>query len=141
LTSTVSINLFEFFFWIAHLSNPLFNDVFGANELLEVDSAITSGVDSLESLEVFESLSQSNQKDSELFLFNIVSSILGLSRDGVLGELEGSHDCWLRVEHILNLDNISDSFLGFGEGHITIAIVVEAFPVLLSHFNLIWICF
>ena len=108
---------------------------------MDVDSTITSRVNSLEGLEIFEALSQSNQEDSELLLLNIVGSVLGFSRKGILGELESPHDSWLSIEHIFKLDDISDSLFSFGERNISIAIVVKTFPVLLSHFNLIWICF
>jgi len=113
LSSAVSIDSVEFGFHIFDGSNPLFDNVLSTYELRQVDASIATGVYNLEGFPIFKSLFQRHQEDSELTLFNIISGVLVtlFARDGILGKLKSSHDCWLRFEKCFAMQNISQAFL------------------------------
>lgn len=105
---------------------------------MNIDSSITSRVNSLKSLPVFKSLSQSNQKDSEFSLLEIIITILVTSLSGrsISSKLESSHNGWFSFKHAVDFKGVSDTFLGFSERSISITVIIEAFPEFSSSLDL-----
>ena len=131
LASTVLIDGSELGRWVLDWSDPLFDNILGIGELIDINSPITSLVDLLECLPVLKSLSEGAEEDSELSPLDVVCSILAAG-NCVLGELEGSHDGWFGIEDLINADHISHTLVDLSEGGVPIAVVVNGAPHLLT---------
>jgi len=143
LSTTIAINLIKLSNWIVKFTYPLFNHQLGSQEFLQVDSAVTSCVDSPEGLPVFKSLSQGHEEDSEFRFLNVVVGVFVTLFPWycILSELECSHNSWSSLEKSIVLNDITKSLLALSKRTVSVSVVIKSSPQLCSSFNLSWIGF
>ena len=135
-SSVITVDLLEGGFRVLHVNTPFGQNWDGKFKLILTDPSVVACIYSTEGSPVLIILFEIEQQVFELCLGNVIISMRVCGFEFILGHLEGSHDYWLKLEELWNLDDISEPLVHFSQAQVTIAIHVKGGPIVVTSLNI-----